>query len=96
MPANPAVSAGIPSNLRPHLRDVAGDLFAQFRRRGEFLFVAQLPAKFNFQFLAVKIAGKIQQMRLHAKLRPGRSTVGRKPMLSATRYKRSLSFVLPE
>ena len=61
----PLFPAGV-INLRPHLRDVAGDLFAQFRRRGEFLFVPQFPANFNFQFLAIKIARKIQQMRLYS------------------------------
>ena len=52
------------------LRNVAGDLGFQFFERTKFLLVAQLFADFDFQFPAVKVAAKIKQMRLDAKLRP--------------------------
>ena len=50
------------------LRNVAGDLGFQFFKRTEFALVAELFADFDFQFLAVKVAGEIQQMRLDADL----------------------------
>ena len=65
-------------NLRPAGQprhcDIARNLTAQTGQGGEFSLVAKLAAQFNFQFFAVKIAVKIQQMRLDTKLRrPGRN-----------------------
>src|SRR5208283_3069016 len=48
------------------LRNVAGNLGFQFVERIKFPLIAQHIADFDFQFLAVKVAGKIQQMRLDA------------------------------
>ena len=54
-------------------RQVLCDLGFQFFERTKFFLVAQLFADFDFQFLAVKVAGEIEQMRLDAELRASRS-----------------------
>ena len=54
--------------LRPG--NVPCNLGFQFFERTKFLLVAQLFADFDFQFLAVKVAGEIKQVRLDAELWP--------------------------
>ena len=54
------------SFLRPV--NVPRDLGFQFFERTKFLLIAELFADFDFQFLAIKVAGKIKQVRLDPKL----------------------------
>ena len=56
----------IPLQCRPHRRHVAGNLFAQFRRRAETLLFPQLHADFQLQFGTIQVAAEIQKMRLDA------------------------------
>ena len=50
------------------VRNVAGDLRFQGVKVCETLFVAQFLDKGNFEFLTVKIPGKIQQVNFHPRL----------------------------
>ena len=62
-----AVVQVIKSFLRPG--NVPGDLGFKFFERTKLTLVAELFTDFNFQFPAVKVAGEIEQVGLHAKLR---------------------------
>ena len=63
------------SGRRAHRRHVTFNLQAQFRRRSELAFVTQFLPNFYLQLRPVKVAGKIQKMRLDAQLWLGRGSL---------------------